>query len=114
MKINEFHEDPEKTNGKQVAYLTEPTLNEEVFRLFSQRIRNDPGIDIKFSLDDGLLIVRTVDLSAHDLDRIEELLTEAEKQVQRMHQNTKTEHEQLLQRISQQTGRSLRKKPPGA
>jgi hypothetical protein len=62
MKIIEFDDDPAKTNAKQVAYITDPPLNDEVFQQFDRRVRNDPGINIKFYFEDGLLIVHRVDL----------------------------------------------------
>jgi hypothetical protein len=114
MKIIEFDADPAKTNTKQVAYVTDPPLTEEVFRQFSQRLRNDPGINIEFFLEGGLLVVRRVDLDGRDLDEVEKLLTEAERQVQRAHDSAKKEHEEFLQQLSNMTGRGVRTKPPVA
>lgn len=114
MKIIEFDADPAKTNKKQVAYVTDPPLTDEVFRQFSQRVHNDPNINIEFFLEDGLLIVRRVDLDGRDLDETEKLLTEAERQVQRAHDNAKKEREEFLQQLSNMTGRAIRTKPPVA
>jgi hypothetical protein len=112
MKIIEI--DPDKTNEKQVAYITDPPLSEGLFAQFTRRVRNDPNIDTEFSLEDGLLVTRRLDLDGRDLDRAEELLTETERQIQRTNDSAKTAREEFLQRISNQTGRPIRKKPPVA
>jgi hypothetical protein len=112
MKIIEI--DPDKTNEKQVTYITDPPLDEEVFRQFERRVRSDPNIDIKFSLDGELLVVHRLDLDGRDLDIIQEALMDAERQIQRAHDIEKKAREELLQRISNQTGRPLRTKPPVA
>ena len=110
MKIIEI--EPDKTNEKQVAYITDPPLTENFFRQFSLRVHNDPNIEIEYFLEGGLLVIRRLDLDGRDLDRTEELLTETEHQIQRTKESAKTAREELLQRISNQTGRPIRKKPP--
>jgi hypothetical protein len=108
MQITEI--DEAETNETQAAYVTEPPLTEEVFAKYSQMV----GSGNVFKHKNGLLIAGRHDLDPEYLNATAEHLTQMENAIQKAHDRAENARQQLLERVSKQSGLPIRKKPPVA
>src|SRR5437762_2949373 len=105
MKITDI--DEAETNEQQVAYVTDPPLDEKVFKGYSQIC----GSGNLFIHKAGLLIAKRLDLPREYLNETADLLTQVEREIQKAHDRTEKARQDLLDRLSKQVGLPIRKKP---
>jgi hypothetical protein len=98
--------DAEKTNDKQVAYVTDPLLTEEVYVKYSQMV----GQGNLFKFKDGSLISQH-HLDAGFLKATADHFTQVERKIQSEHDKAEKAREEFLQELSKQSGLPIRKKP---
>jgi hypothetical protein len=108
MQITEI--DEAETNTMQVAYVTKPPLTEEVFAKYALAF----GPNNFFTRKGELLITMRHDLDPQYLKETAEHLTQMEQQIQSANDRAEKTRQDLLQRISKQSGLPIRKKPPVA
>lgn len=100
--------DPDESNNKQVAYVTDPPLTQEVFDSYARTF----GPTNLFRFKDGLLITQTLGMNADFLNETEQFLAQAKQQIERAKASTEQTHEDLLKSFSEQSGRPIIRKPP--
>jgi hypothetical protein len=100
--------DPDQTNDKQVAYVTDPPLTEEVFAKYSQMF----GPNNLFKRKGELLITTRHDLDGNYLNETAGHLTQMEQQIQSFRDRGEKAHQEVLQRASKQSGLPIRKSAP--
>lgn len=100
--------DPDESNNKQVAYVTDPPLTEEVFDSYARTF----GPTNLFTFKNGLLITENLQMNANFLDETEQFLAQAKQQIEKEKARTELTHDDLLKRFSEQSGRPVIKKPP--
>jgi|ERR1700736_5262043 len=100
--------DPDETNDKQVAYVTDPPLTEEVFAKYATMF----GPNNLFKRKGELLVTARHDLDRDYLNETAGHLTQMEQQIQSARDRAEKARQDLLQRVSKQSGLPIRNKPP--
>lgn len=91
--------DPEHTDQKQTAFVTDPPLTEDIFRLYAQAFQQGNLFKRK-----GGLLVAEREIPKEYLADTEQMLTQFEQQIARNIERAKKDRADLLDRVSKQTG----------
>jgi tRNA uridine 5-carbamoylmethylation protein Kti12 len=92
--------DPDNTDERQIAFVTQPPLTEEVFKLYGQMY----GPGNYFRRKEGLLVTERSDMSKEYLDETAKVLTQIEQQIENRRLRAQQDRDARLQRVSEQTG----------
>ena len=100
MKIVSINTGTSVTNEKQISFNTDPPLTREVFDMYSLIV----GRGIMFSLQNGLLTTKDVNIDPRYLTQAADSLTEAERQVENAKAKAIQFRTDFLKKLSEKTG----------
>jgi hypothetical protein len=100
MKIVSINTDPTATNERQISFNTDPPLTREVFDMYSLIV----GRGNMFTLQNGLLTTKIVNIDPTYLTQASESLSEAERQIENAKKKSAQARLEFLKRISTSTG----------
>jgi hypothetical protein len=82
-------------------------MTKDVFEIYSQMV----GSQNIFTLKNGLLVTSVTGIPKEYLDRTEEHLSNAVRQIERTKDNQEKSHQGILDRLAKETGRAAGKAP---
>ena len=100
MKIVSINTSTTATNDTQISFNTDPPLTREVFDMYSLIV----GRGIMFSLQNGLLTTKEVNIDPRYLTQAADSLTEAERQVENAKAKAIQTRTDFLKKLSEKTG----------
>lgn len=100
MKIVSINTSPIATNERQIGFNTDPPLTREVFDMYCLIV----GRGNMFTLQNGLLTTKDINIHPGYLTQAAESLTEAERQIENAKAKSVQARLDFLKRVSEKTG----------
>lgn len=100
MKIVSINTSPIVTNERQISFNTDPPLTREVFDMYSLIV----GRGNMFTLQNGLLTTKEVNIDPRYLSQAAESFTEAERQIENAKAKAAQARTDFLNKLSEKTG----------
>src|SRR6476646_6729679 len=103
MKIVSINTDPTATNERQIGFNTDPPLSREVFDMYCLIV----GRGNMFTMQNGLLTTKDLNIDARYLTQAADSLSEAERQIENAKAKSAQARLDFLKRVSDKTGMPL-------
>jgi len=100
MRIVSINTSPAATNERQISFNTDPPLTREVFEMYSLIV----GRGNMFTLQNGLLTTKIVNIEPTYLTQAAESLSEAERQIENAQKRSLQARMEFLNKLSSATG----------
>src|ERR1051325_4018135 len=100
MKIVSISTSPTATNERQIGFNTDPPLTREVFDMYSLIV----GRGNMFTLQNGLLTTKEVNIDPKYLNQAADRLSEAERQIENAKKKSAQTRLDFLNKLSTSTG----------
>lgn len=110
MKIVSINPSPTLTNERQISFNTDPPLTREIFDLYCMIV----GRGNMFTLQNGLLTTKEVNIDPRYLAQAAESLSEAERQIENAKAKSIQARTDFLNKLSEKTGIPLGPTEPSA